>query len=321
MSRTLVLAALLLAGCSSAFSDSRAAPIAAPLAVSDSGPYGVEILGDDGRPLHTYQHDGRYYVLGDAGARYIVHVTNPTERRVEAVVTVDGLDVIDGEDGDLHKRGYIVPARGDLSIEGFRTSQSDVATFRFSSVDDSYAGRKGKARNVGVIAVALFDEAAAPVQQPVQIIQPADPAAPPPQIVDYGDRDEGAGAASANPNSAPRTATISGDTKDRVGGEDEPYMPHVPTTDPCCSENAPQPTHRGGLGTEYGEQRSSSATWTQFVRASDTPVAIAELRYNDAAGLAALGITTDTPVDPSELTKRETADPFPGDPSFAQPPR
>ena len=47
-----------------------------------------------------------------------------------------------------------------MRIEGFRTSLADVATFRFSSVDNSYAGKKGKARNVGVIAVALFEEQA-----------------------------------------------------------------------------------------------------------------------------------------------------------------
>src|SRR5690606_38241739 len=48
-------------------------------------------------------------------------------------------------------------------------SLSDVATFRFSSVDNSYAGRKGKARNVGVIAVAIFEEAAPPPEQQIVV--------------------------------------------------------------------------------------------------------------------------------------------------------
>ena len=125
-------------------------------------PYEVTIRREDGAGVATFAHRGRYYVLGAAGERYIIHVSNPTDRRVEAVVTVDGLDVIDGEDGDLAKRGYIVPPHGDLDIDGFRTSTDQVATFRFSSVDGSYAGKKGKARNVGVIAVAIFDEKAAP---------------------------------------------------------------------------------------------------------------------------------------------------------------
>src|SRR5207302_5539972 len=35
----------------------------------------------------------------------------------------------------------------------------------FSWVDGSYAGKQGKARNVGVIAVAIFEEGAPPVEQ------------------------------------------------------------------------------------------------------------------------------------------------------------
>jgi hypothetical protein len=49
-------------------------------------------------------------------------------------------------------------------------------------------------------------------------------------------------------------------------------------------------------------------------------VAIAELRYNDAAGLLALGIHTQPLPDAGEIMTRETADPFPGDDRFARPP-
>jgi len=61
-------------------------------------------------------------------------------------------------------------------------------------------------------------------------------------------------------------------------------------------------------------------SYTQFVRAPGRPVAIAELRYNDAAGLMALGIAVRPMPDAGELMVRETADPFPGD-RYAQPPR
>jgi hypothetical protein len=35
---------------------------------------------------------------------------------------------------------------------------SSVAAFRFGAVEDSYAEKKGNARNVGVIGVAFFQE-------------------------------------------------------------------------------------------------------------------------------------------------------------------
>ena len=62
-------------------------------------------------------------------------------RRVEAVVSVDGLDAVDGKPASVGKRGYMIPAFGDVTIDGWRTSLSTVAAFRFSSVRDSYAAR------------------------------------------------------------------------------------------------------------------------------------------------------------------------------------
>ena len=57
------------------------------------------------------------------------------------------------------------------------------------------------------------------------------------------------------------------------------------------------------------------------MRAANRPVAIAELRYNDTAGLIALGIPVQPMPDEGEIMLRETADPFPGDHSrFASPP-
>jgi hypothetical protein len=78
--------------------------------------------------------------------------------------------------------------------------------------------------------------------------------------------------------------------------------------------------NRPGLGTEFGESRYSAASFTRFVRAANRPIAIAELRYNDAPGLAALGINVAPLPDANEIMTRETADPFPGD-RFARPPR
>ncbi|HUJ61666.1 MAG TPA: hypothetical protein VLX92_24350 [Kofleriaceae bacterium] len=367
MLRSLLFATAMLAGaCSSAHADQVAAPMMpgprTALAIAPAkvrAPYDVQVIRDDGTTMPTYALKDRFYVQGNAGDRYIIRVTNPTPNRVEAVVSVDGLDVVDGEDGDLHKRGYIVPAYGDVRIEGFRTSLDDVATFRFSSVDGSYAGRKGKARNVGVIAVAIFEEQAPPEDQ--QIIvgatdgkrkggydwrrdvdasrggryrgpvggegdyagagadaakqEPSTPtttAAAPPAPPPPAAHDAPANGAVAHANGAPATRSVaekkSADYDYEDDGEDE-------------AATTPAPTHRPGLGTEFGESRYSSATYTKFVRADNRPVAIAELRYNDTAGLMALGIPVAPLPDEGELNTRETADPFPGDSHFATAPR
>src|SRR4029077_8428821 len=105
----------------------------------------------DGVPAPTYYHDGESFVLGQLGARYTLRVSNHSARRIEAVVSVDGRDVVDGKPADFRgKRGYLVPAWSSIDIDGWRISHAQAAAFRFSSVPDSYAARTGSAREVGV---------------------------------------------------------------------------------------------------------------------------------------------------------------------------
>ena len=122
----------------------------------------VWLQDESGRTLPGLYANGRPYVIGQHGQRYVIAVRNDTGVRQEAVVTVDGLDVVDGKSGDLYKRGYVVYPGQTLVIDGFRQSWDEVAAFRFGRVADSYAARTGGDRNVGVIGVALFDEASRP---------------------------------------------------------------------------------------------------------------------------------------------------------------
>ena len=118
----------------------------------------VRLLDQGGRPLPALEVASREYVVGEPGEAYMIEVENHTNIRIEAVATVDGLDVVDGEEGSFAKRGYVIGPFDSVRIDGFRRSTDTVAAFRFGSVRNSYAGRKGKARNVGVIGVALFHE-------------------------------------------------------------------------------------------------------------------------------------------------------------------
>lgn len=112
-----------------------------------------------GRFMTGLRAGGDNYVEAYAGRRYTIVVDNQSPGRVEAVLSVDGLDVIDGEAASPNKRGYLIEPYTQLEVEGFRTSTSEVASFRFGSVGASYANRKhGTTRNVGVIGLAVFHE-------------------------------------------------------------------------------------------------------------------------------------------------------------------
>jgi hypothetical protein len=122
------------------------------------GAVSVSIRDDGGNPLEAMRVGGKTFVIGQAGQRYSIVLSNHTSHRFEAVATVDGLDVINGKDGSFDNRGYVLLPFATLEIEGFRQSSAQVASFRFASVADSYAAQMGKARNVGVIGVAFFAE-------------------------------------------------------------------------------------------------------------------------------------------------------------------
>jgi len=121
------------------------------------GAYEVSLVVN-GVELPVYHHRGRAFVEGWRGQRYVVRIHNRSPRRIEAVVSVDGRDVIDGRAASLSKRGYVIQPWSSADIDGFRTSMDRVAAFRFSDVEDSYAARMGSNWTVGVVAVAVFPE-------------------------------------------------------------------------------------------------------------------------------------------------------------------
>ena len=63
-------------------------------ATSRGGEFSFRLESEGGRVLPTYHYRGHTYVEGTRGRRYVIRVFNHTAERVEAVVTVDGRDVI-----------------------------------------------------------------------------------------------------------------------------------------------------------------------------------------------------------------------------------
>jgi hypothetical protein len=259
-------------------------------------PYGADIWGGDAEALPAFRYGSRTYVMGTIGERYVIHLTNRTSRRVEAVVSVDGLDAIDGRAADYQgKRGYLVPAYGEITVEGFRTSLEQVAAFRFSSVADSFAGRKGQARDVGVIGVAFFPE------RELRVMRPAPP-------YPYAER---------APSAAPAAPTARDGAA--AGEASSAEAPRERAEKRSDDERRSRPIDRPGLGTEFGEQRGSSVQYTSFQRQSPNhPASLVEIRYNDRRGLLALGVPVDGCSD-DDVALRETARPFRGN-GFATPP-
>lgn len=130
-----------------------------PLVVpAGDGAVSVALVDELGRTLPGFAAGGKPFVVGRDGERYKIRIHDETPARFEVVASVDGLDVLDGQPASPERRGYIVEPYGDLTIDGFRTSNDNVAAFRFGRVADSYAARTSGDRDVGVIGLAIFAE-------------------------------------------------------------------------------------------------------------------------------------------------------------------
>lgn len=120
---------------------------------------GVEVFDRTaGHPLPVYVHENRLYVVGEPGHQYEVRLDNRTDERLLAVTSVDGVNVISGKAATEQQSGYVLDPQDGVSIEGWRKSLNDVATFYFTRLSNSYAARTGRPENVGVIGVAVFRE-------------------------------------------------------------------------------------------------------------------------------------------------------------------
>ena len=120
----------------------------------------IGLRDQSGRFLPGLIVGDRWFVVGEEGRRYSIVVRNNSDFRTEVVLSVDGLDVIDGRAASFRKRGYIIEPHRKLVVDGFRQSTDAVAAFRFGPVRESYANEKyHNTRNVGVIGIAVFAEA------------------------------------------------------------------------------------------------------------------------------------------------------------------
>jgi hypothetical protein len=233
----------------------------------------IEVIDrDSGQPLETYYRHGEYWVAGAPGAHYAIYIRNQMGERLLAVTSVDGINVVTGQNAGWDQGGYVLDPWESYQVSGWRKSDYQVAAFAFTAAPASYAARTGRPENIGVIGVALFREqpvnALLPPQRP-QIAGPeaAQHSAP---LAERAERQAEQGAPAASPPSESRAA--SSDLSGNV-------------------VNAPAALARGpALGTAHGEREYSYVAHTQFVRRQWQPDEIIRIRYDSLDNLIAMGI-------------------------------
>jgi hypothetical protein len=116
------------------------------------------------RTVTEYVHHNQTYIEGRAGSNYEIEIRNKTAQQVEAVISVDGLSIIDGAEAGSDSRGYLIAPMGLIRIPGWLIDPTSVAKFAFAGKDGSYASQINESvRNIGVIGTMVFAPIAPPV--------------------------------------------------------------------------------------------------------------------------------------------------------------
>lgn len=116
-------------------------------------------VATDSGGLSIYRDQGNYFVRGQAGQAYRLVYQNNSDNTYEIVTSVDGINVLNGSAASRYDNGYVLDPNDQLVIEGFRKSQSAVASFIFSKPENAYAANTdaGSINNTGIIGTVVYE--------------------------------------------------------------------------------------------------------------------------------------------------------------------
>lgn len=272
-----------------------------------------------GRPISEFPHNGQVFVEGREGSPYEIEVRNDNQHRVEAVISVDGLSVLDGKDAGVESRGYIIEPRSKVVVPGWRLNGSEVARFQFGGKGESYTQAvTGSAANTGVIGVMAFrEQPMPPVYAKSTFVASAFPAGGNgPQFRSFtATRRVSGDGWSAAPlhNGGIGAASIQS-----MAGSNGMMTSHGPPDVGVASASAaggyPDVVQQN-LGTAFGEAADFQTHSVSFTRGDMLSMMV--LYYDDARGLRRRGIVLTRPSR-RDLDHRPEA--FPGMTDGCQPP-
>ena len=246
----------------------------------------------DGRVVPLYSApdgSGRLYLEAREGSRYGISLRNRSTERVGVALSVDGLDAISGErtsgPGSGPPRMYILDAWNSTTVQGWRTSLSEVRQFTFVDEKASYAARSGAFNGrVGWIEVSVYR------QRPR-----------------YVTREELAPKSAGEPRE-----------RRRENGADDGATADAPAPAAEAPRRDLRSAGRGGQpsfpGTGWGPRATDQAVLVDFDPESQ-PCQTVTLRYEYADALRSLGVLTAANEGRDRLRERER-----GEMAFARPP-
>lgn len=254
----------------------------------------------NGRPIKEYGHRGLTFIEGRKNQPYTIRFRNNSARRCLAVVSIDGIDVVDGKPATQESRGYIVPAYAAVEIKGWRTSTETVNDFVFTTKPEGYSAQSQQDdSNSGVVSVKVFDEQIK-IGDFTEWLKTV--------VHEHHHHHHHYPSILRSEPFFPQTPVWCGDPSITVGSS---LTPDMGATYACCTDSlqakslippeekkcsfepaAPkQDVPDFNLGTGWGSERKDSVNMVEFERSIE--LASMDIYYSDAEGLAKSGIEVD----------------------------
>lgn len=222
-----------------------------------------------------YFHNNAIWIEGRDGNNYTIDLTNRSHSRALFVLSVDGLDVLEGKPAGIKSQGYVITPGHTISVPGWKLNDQQAAEFFFSRGRDSYVNSiGGSTSNTGVIGAMVFQEYKETTGSPFDI------------ATFYSgnslcDSTRQYGTASAGPQGAQGLRGALGNPIDRGINVEEK------TSGGIISQNVVSQE----IGTGFGNATDWQTITTQFKRNNPTqPDTIMAVYYNTARNLEKMGI-------------------------------
>lgn len=254
----------------------------------------------NGCPLREFRHKGELHVEAPPAGDYVVRLTNDHPARRMAVLSVDGVNAVNGVDAGFDGPGYVLQPWGSIDVPGWYRDGKEVAAFSFQEQGQGYAVQTGRGiQNIGVIGVAVFNEKVQIAVPPIVIREehhhhhhdhwphrlwptPHWPLQP----VWCGDV----------LRSCSVMSEVTSSISDVPGGEPMLSMDSAPERSAPRIMNASNITNTVDVGTAYGQVTAFHTVNVTFERASASPSEIVILRYATRERLKSWGVPVDEPV-------------------------
>lgn len=235
----------------------------------------VEII-QNGKVLREHTHEGKKFIEVPSEGEYTIRLSNRSGSKRMAVLSVDGINVLDGEKAGYQGPGYVLSPWQTAEIKGWRRSDSEVAAFKFDPKEASYSAQTGKGTaNTGVIGVAVFDEKPRRLPLPVS---------------------DKWGKLRSVRRSLGSEVSAATDLRARSCVTNDPHPPD------CLDEDIQD------LGTSYGQRATMYTTTTTFDR-MEQPSMVLSFQYALREKLIQWGVPVPEPI-PSPEAFPESAGPF-----------